>query len=542
MAGVGVATLCALSLIGAPPAGAAPAYPVSGYTIWTIAGCSGTCTPDGTALKQPLSAPAGVAVDSNGNVYIADTQAQVVRKVALDGTVSTFAGTGTACSTPGSCDGPVATAQLNDPTGLALDASGNLFIADKGDNQIREVLGGMVTTVAGNGTACPSAPCDGPAASAEFNGPTAVAVDGTGNVFVADTSDNAIREVSSLGTVSTLADASAGLLTPMGVALDGNGTVLIADTGKNTIRRYDPVAQTVSIVAGEPTQPACTGGSCGDGNAPTAATFNQPMGLAVDAGAILIADSGDNQVRELVNGTVQTVAGTGSACAFGPNCGDGGAAGSAELKQPQGVAFDGSGNVFAADTGDNEIRWMIGPGPTGPTGPPGPMGGTGSQGGTGATGATGAQGATGPQGPTGATGAQGTTGAQGATGPQGPTGARGPQGPAGSPGQIDLLVCGVLQTKTIKVKGKKVKIKVRTCQGRLVTGKLTVLGAADNRASISRHGVVFAAGQSAQAAQGRARLVLKLRRRVAAGTYWLNYRVRQGRRWVSKRERITLNW
>jgi hypothetical protein len=160
-------------------------------------------------------------------------------------------------------------------------------------------------------------------------------------------------------------------------------------------------------------------------------------------------------------------------------------------------------------------------------------------------GAQGPAGPAGPAGPTGTQGAKGTTGEtgpQGATGPQGPTGARGPQGPAGTPGQIDLLVCGVLQTKVIKVKGKKVKIKVRTCQGRLVTGKLTVLGAAANRASISHNGVVFAAGHTATAAAGRAKLVLKLRKRLVSGTYWLSYRQHVGHRWVTKRERITLTW
>jgi hypothetical protein len=144
-----------------------------------------------------------------------------------------------------------------------------------------------------------------------------------------------------------------------------------------------------------------------------------------------------------------------------------------------------------------------------------------------------------PQGAQGDTGNTGPRGPAGPTGPQGPVGAQGPRGPAGAPGMIDLLTCTPLKTKVIKVNGKKVKLKVRTCTGRLVSGKLTLLPAVAN-ASLSHNGVVYAAGHAATS--GRTKLILKLRRRLVRGTYALRYRQRVGRHWVTRRERIILNW
>jgi hypothetical protein len=408
------------------------AYPTSGFAIWTIAGTGTACSPataacgDGAAATSAnLSAPLGVAVDAAGNVYIADRGLNRIRKLTPRGTIATIAGNGTACSaSTAACGdgGTAASANLNGPFGVAVDGAGNVYIADSSDNRIREVSGGTITTIAGNGTACSpaTAACGdgGTATSANLNAPLGVAVDGAGNVYIGDSSDHRIREVSG-GTITTIAGngtacsastaacgdgaaaTSANLNEPSGVAVDGAGNVYIVDGFDHRIREI--ASGMITTIAGNGTACSPSTAACGDGAAATSANLSFPTGVAVDgAGNVYIADSVDHRIRRVSGGTITTIAGNGTACSPPTAaCGDGGAATSANLNIPAGVAVDGAGNVYVADDSDNRIRWLAGP----QAGPPGASGTTGAAGPTGASGGGGAPGPTGPRGPAGGPGA-----------------------------------------------------------------------------------------------------------------------------------------
>jgi sugar lactone lactonase YvrE len=248
-------------------------------------------------------------VDGSGNLFIADADG-LIRKVSAGGIITTVAGNGT--SGFSGDGGPAISASLALPgrfqtSGVAVDASGNLFIADVGNNRVREVTaGGIITTVAGNGTAGFSGD-GGAATSASLSKPTSVAVDGSGNLFIADSGNNVIREVSASGIITTIA---------------GNGS----------------------------------GGSSGDGGPATLASLNGFMNLAVAvdaAGNLFIGDVYNGRIREVSGGIINTIAGGGD-----PDLGigDGGPATSASLLYPEGIAVDAFGNLFIADWGDNCVR------------------------------------------------------------------------------------------------------------------------------------------------------------------------------------------
>ena len=205
-----------------------------------------------------MNLPYGVAVDASGNLYIADTNNQRIRLVtASSSVITTFAGGGlspTTCAgtTDSLGDGCAATSgKLNTPRGVALDASGNLYIADYGDNRIREITGGNISTVAGNGTAGFMGDT-GPATMAELHSPAGVAVDGSGNLYIADTTNERVRKVTGSniytiagnGTVGFMGDGSAATAAeisgPTGVAVDASGNVYIVDTTNNRIRVVNP--------------------------------------------------------------------------------------------------------------------------------------------------------------------------------------------------------------------------------------------------------------------------------------------------------------
>jgi len=331
-------------------------------TIFTAAGNGsfGYFGDGGAATAAGLTDPTSVAFDAHGDLFIADSGNDAIREVTPNGIITTVAGTGTAGYTG---DGGAATsAELNDPTGVALDSSGDLFIADSGNNVIREVTpGGTITTFAGTGTAGYSG--DGSAATAaKLNDPTGVAVDFSGNLFIADSGNNVIREVSG-GTISTVAGtgtagyagdggaATAALLNdPQGVAVDASDNLFIADSGNNVIREVS--GGTISTVAG-----TGTAGYAGDGGAANAAELNDPQGVAVDAsGDLFIADSGNNVIRQVSSGTISTVAGTGTA----GYSGDGGSASAATLNDPTGVALNAQGGLVIADSGNNVVRQVTG--------------------------------------------------------------------------------------------------------------------------------------------------------------------------------------
>ena len=385
----GPARVLALVAAIALSATAALALPggASGYTIWQVAGTGTPCaTPpscgDGAvATAAQLSYPVGVAVGSAGNAYIADWGDNEVRKVSPTGSIAQLAGGGTPCSAPPACGdgGPASEAQLSFPDGVAVDRSGNVYIADTGDNEIRKVSpNGTITRLAGNGVACSTPPAcgdGGPAASAQLATPFGVAVDGSGNVYVADAGDNEIRKITAAGRISRIAGTgtpcskppncgdggaatSAQLNFPAGLAIDKSGNVYVADDGDNEVRKIS-TAGTISRVAG--TGAACASPpACGDGGAAVSATLGAPDGVAVDQhGNLYIADDLDNEVRKVsAAGTISRIAGTGAACTSVTACGNGGSGLTALLNYPDAVAVDPLGNVFVDDTFDQQLRLL----------------------------------------------------------------------------------------------------------------------------------------------------------------------------------------
>ncbi len=315
---------------------------------------------NGAATKATFASPSAVAYDSSGDLFIADTNNNVIREVSPSGIVTTVAGDGVqGYSGDG---GPAAGAELNRPTGIAIGPGGNLYIADSGNNRIREVSGGTITTIAGNGTAGYSGD-GGAATSAELDLPSAVAVDGSGNVYIADTDNQRIRKVSTSGTITTVAGdgvqgfsgdggpaTSAELDTPTGIAVDASGDLYIADSHNNRIRKVSN--GTITTVAGSGPV-TFAGGFSGDGGSATAAQLAHPTGVAVDsAGNIYIADTNNNRLREVGNGSIATVAANGEQ-GFG---GNGGAATSALLNSPSDVALNASGDAVVADPRGERVR------------------------------------------------------------------------------------------------------------------------------------------------------------------------------------------
>jgi sugar lactone lactonase YvrE len=327
-------------------------------------GTSGFSGDGGPATGAQLNFPQSVFVDGSGNIFIADSSNQRIRKVAAaTGNIQTVAGNGTIGF---SGDGaPAASAALNNPSDVRVDGAGNIFIADYDNSRVREVVAstGNIQTVAGNGTYGYSGD-GGPATSAQLNGPRSVTVDGSGNVFIADIGNSRIREVvASTGTIQTVAgngtDGSSGdggpatsaqLFGPAGVAVDDFGNIFIADQDNNRIREVVAATGNIRTVAGNGD---ATYGA--DGGPATGAALNLPGGVFVDTvGNVIIADTANNRVREVPAATrnIQTVAGNGT-ISFG---GDGGPATSAQLNHPQSVFADGSGNIFITDTSNQRIR------------------------------------------------------------------------------------------------------------------------------------------------------------------------------------------
>ena len=319
----------------------------SSGNISTVAGTgtSGFSGDGAAATAAQLNSPWGVALDGSGNLYIADRQNHRIRKVDSSGNISTVAGTGTSGF---SGDGAAATAaQLYQPTGVALDGAGNLYIADWANQRIRKVdSSGNISTVAGTGTQGFSGDTAA-ATAAQLNAPFSVAVDGAGNLYIADTSNQRIRKVDSAGVITTVAGREQ-LSSPYGVALDGAGNLYIADTDNARIHKMDS-AGVISTVAGSGTE-----GFSGDGGAAVAAQLHWPRDMAPDgAGNLYIADQGNNRIRKVDSaGVISTVAGNGTQ-GYG---GDGGAATAAQLNHPFSVALDAAGNLYIADRGNERIR------------------------------------------------------------------------------------------------------------------------------------------------------------------------------------------
>jgi uncharacterized protein (TIGR03437 family) len=306
----------------------------------------------GPALNARFYSPRAIARDSGGNLYVADTGNSLIRKISADLSVRTIAGLGTAGF---SGDGKAAVnAQLNSPGGIAVDVAGNIYIADTGNQRIRRIdPNGVITTVAGTGTAQYSG--DGaPGVLAALNTPSGLAVDSSANLYLADTGNHAVRKLGADGNISTVAGngthgfsgdggspASALLDSPSSVAVDRDGNLFVADAGNHRIRRISPDNSlgpaTISTVPD-----------------PNAALWRTPAGIAVDAGGNLyVSDQDDQRVfRVESNGRVTTIAGTGSAGFSG----EFGLPLETMLSGPQGLAVDASGNIYICDTGNNRIR------------------------------------------------------------------------------------------------------------------------------------------------------------------------------------------
>ena len=353
-------------------------------TITTIAGRDdlGTGNPGfsgdgGPAVEAHFAYPRGVAVDGAGNLYIADTDNQRIRKVDSTGTITTIAGTVVRNIARGfSGDGgPATAAQLYAPEGVAVDGAGNLYIADTHNRRIRKVDStGTITTIAGAVVRGFSGD-GGPATAAQLSAPEGVAVDGAGNLYIADTHNDRIRKVDSTGTITTIAGTAdyglsgdggpaveAHLYFPLDVAVDEAGNVYIADHSNNRIRKVDSTGTITTIAGtGRTRQGVGEAGLSGDGGPAVEAHLRSPYDVAVDeAGNVYIADHWNSRIRKVDStGTITTIAGTGrTRQGVGKDgfSGDGGPAVEAHLNYPEGVAVDGAGNVYIADTGNHRIR------------------------------------------------------------------------------------------------------------------------------------------------------------------------------------------
>ncbi len=297
---------------------------------------------DGIGAAAGFFSPNSVASDSAGNVYVADSGNHTIRKITTDGAVSTLAG---ASGQSGAVDGNGPAARLNNPAGIAIDSAGNLFVADSGNSTIRRITAaGDVSTLAGNPQARGSA--DGVGAAASFDTPWAIATDGAGNVYVADSTANTIRKITPAALVTTLAS---GLNAPSGVATDSDGNVYAADTENHVIRRITPAGVVTTFAGTLGVQGAS------DGPSTAGASFTGPAGIAVVGNGgnpiVYVADTGNGTIRKIAAGAVTTLAGTaqafGSADATGP---------AASFLFPHGLGVDGAGQIYAADTGNHTIR------------------------------------------------------------------------------------------------------------------------------------------------------------------------------------------
>lgn len=304
---------------------------------------------NGPATSANLAYPRGVAVDSAGNLYIADTYNNRIRKVS-GGTIVTLAGT--AAGGLGGDNGPATSAKLAYPHSVAIDTAGNLYIADSNNSLVRKVSGGVITTVAGGGSSLGD---NGPATSAQLNGAYGLAVGAGGSLYIAEGNNNRIRKVSG-GVIATVAGGgtslgdngpatSAQLYSPEGVAVDSAGNLYIADNSNNRVREVSNGM--ISTVAGNGNLP-----DGGDNGPATNANLAAPWSVALDtAGNLYIAEVLGNRIRKVSNGVITTFAGNGTAGFSGDN----GPATSAKLRA-QAVAVDPAGNVYIADTLNNRIR------------------------------------------------------------------------------------------------------------------------------------------------------------------------------------------
>ena len=322
-------------------------------SVTTLAGLAGrTGSLDGKGADARFEDPYSAATDSAGNMYVTDATDHTIRKISADGTVTTFAGKG---GTYGSSNGSGTAALFNSPKGIATDSSGNVYVADTGNKIIRKITSaGGVTTLAG--TAGQGGSLDATGTAARFNNPTGVAVDSSGNIYVIDSESSILRKITPAGVVTTLAGsagaigaadgagAAASFKVPYDVAVDSAGNIYVSDHGNNLIRKVTP-AGVVTTLAGS----GAEGSTNGNGRA---ATFKYPNGITVDSsGNVYVADTDNQLIRKIsASGDVTTVGGSGK---IGSTDGLGVAA---SFYNPMDVAIDASGNLIVVDRANHTIR------------------------------------------------------------------------------------------------------------------------------------------------------------------------------------------
>jgi hypothetical protein len=342
---------------GTTPSTATPTITADAVVITLAGSAMQTGFSDGAGSGASFNYPFGVAVDSAGNVYVADANNDEIRKITASGVVTTLAGS---AGQAGSSDGTGSAARFDYPASVAVDSAGNVYVADLYNDEIREITpSGVVTTLAGSAGQTGSS--DGTGSAAGFHQPYGVAVDSVGNVYVADASNDEIRKITPSGVVTTLA-GSAGQIGssngtgsaarfdfPTGVAVDSVGNVYVADAFNQEIRKITP-SGVVATLAGSAGQ---VGSSDGTGSA---ARFANPGNVTVDsAGNIYVGDTGTSVIRKISpSGVVSTLAGS-----AGQRASSDGTGSAARFDDPQGVAVDSMGNVYVGDTYNDEVRKII---------------------------------------------------------------------------------------------------------------------------------------------------------------------------------------
>jgi sugar lactone lactonase YvrE len=341
-------------------AAAYAAYNCGRNMLWTAAGNGGTTYggDGGQSVARGLSSPYGLAIDGQDRVYVADSALHAVRRIDNDGTVTTIAGTGTSGSTGDG--GPATAARLNTPVRLAFDSAGNLFIADSGNNKIRKVTpAGIISTVAGTGTAGNTGD-GGQATSARLRTPYDMAFGPDGSMYIADRANHKIRRVAPNGVITTFAGSgtagyngdditatSARLSSPYGVDVDSDGNVYIADFDNERVRKVD-TNRVITTYAG-------TGIATidGDGGPAVDAGLHKPMYVhAAPSGDLYIGESNNNRIRLVHDHNIDTLAGSGQ---FG-YLGDGGSPVFSTWQRPSAMALDSRGNLWVADRQNRRIR------------------------------------------------------------------------------------------------------------------------------------------------------------------------------------------